>query len=319
MSTGLTRQTLGQLARGGVLGAATIATAVAVAANLKNESNLNAFGSSLYHPSDLGSEKYPYYMSFSFREYQRRSIFDRQFLKDVGMIRLPPPNQLIDAQRVTYDQTGSDIITGAVFENALRGSTSAADAARRFTAAGAAGALAAGAAGARFGAGGVLGAGAVGLTAIGAVAATGDVNQVQQFLQIGGVAQNPFLTMLFKSPTFKQHQFSWTFNPENEQETEIVNNIINKFKYHQLPDISNYSAGTLLSYPDIVLVGLYPSDKYLYKFKPCVIESIAINYAADGQPSYFTATDAPTTIQLQISLIEIELWIRGDIIAAQAE
>lgn len=293
-----------------ILLAATVLGGIAVIANLRNKSKIDAFGKSLYFPNDLGSAKHPYYISFSFREYQRRSIFDRKFLKDVGMIRLPPPNQLVDASTVNYDQTGSGLITGAAIENALKGSSSAADTAKNLTFGNITASTSQGILG------GAVGAAVTGLTGSNSAMTS---NVLDQVLQIGGVAQNPFLTVLFKSPTFKKHQFTWTMNPKNEIETEIANNIVNKFKYHQLPDVSNYSAGTLLSYPDIVLVGLYPNDHYLYKFKPCVIESVVVNYSPDGQAAFFASTDAPVSISLQITLLEIEYWIKPDIIVAQDE
>lgn len=312
------KNTVGKLVKDKALliGAATFLGGLATVANLRNSSTLDAFGASLYFPEDLGSTKHPYYISFSFREYQRRSIFDRKFLKDVGMIRLPPPNQLVDASSVSYDQKGNSLIVGAAIENALAGRSSLADTAKRLTGSN----IAEGTAGVA----GAIGSGGLGAVAglgVGLVSGTNTAasNTLDQVLQIGGVAQNPFLTILFNSPTFKKHQFTWVLNPSNENETEIANAIVNKFKYHQLPDISNYAGGTLLSYPDIALVGLYPNDHYLYKFKPCVIESVVVDYSHDGQPAYFASTDAPVSIKLQISLLEIEYWIKPDILVAQDE
>ena len=73
----------------------------------------------------------------------------------------------------------------------------------------------------------------------------------------------------------------------------------------------------IILYPDIVLVGLYPNSKYMYDFKPCVLESVVINYSSDGHPAYFAPTDAPVSVTMQISLLEIEYWTKNDILNPQ--
>ena len=285
-------------------GAATVVVGAGALSVLSanNTSQINAFGTSLYFPGDLGSEKHPYYMSFSFRQYQRRSIFNRQFLKDTGMIRLPIPNQLIDSSQANYDQAEGGLLTGAAIEQALKASNSSADRIKSFMSAG----------------GQTATAGAV-TAAIAAIPGGMNGPLTSQVLQLGGVAMNPFLTVLFKSPTFKRHVFRWTLNASNPSESETLRLLVNKFKYHQLPDLSGYVGGTLLSYPDICLVGIYPETNYLYKFKPCVIETCTINYANEGQPAFFAMTDAPVSVSLEISLLEIEYWLKGDILEEQGQ
>lgn len=265
----------------------------------KNNSNLSAFlqpGSSLYFPGDLGSTKFPYYISFSFAQYQRRSIYDRAFLKDSGMVRLPPPNQLVDSNDVTYSQEDTGLIYGVGIDAAIRANTNLSDKVGAVAAAGISGAVAGAAAGASALAGSVATAGA-------------------NILSISGVAVNPFMTVLFKAPTFKKHRFSWTLNATNASESETIRNIVNKFKYHQLPDVTSAPAGSLLSYPDIVNIGLYPNNYYLYDFKPCVVESFSAVYSTDGQPAYFATTDAPVTVTIDMTLLEIEYFLRQDIIS----
>lgn len=268
------------------------------AQNMRNSSNLNSFGSSLYFPNDLGTDSHPHYISFSFQEYKRRSIFERGFLKDQGMIRLSMPGSMVNASDVNYTQSDSGVITGAVLENAIGAGKSVSDAMVSALTIPT-----------------VAGAAAIQKLVLGSNGLPSGMRD--QALQLGGVAQNPFLTVLFKSPTFKRHSFSWLLNPENAHEVETVRNIINKFDYHKLADISGYSAGTLLTYPDIVLIGYYPDDKYLYKFKPCVIESFVANYSPEGQASFFNAVDAPTSVEIRLNLLEIEYWTKPDVLIAQ--
>jgi hypothetical protein len=134
-----------------------------------------------------------------------------------------------------------------------------------------------------------------------------------QGLQLVGLAQNPFLTVLFKQPTFKRHQFSWKLTPNNFQESNTLRDIINVFKYNMLPAMAPSTGGTLLKYPNMVFIQLSPKEDYLYKFKPCVIESMSVNYASAGMPSFFKGSDAPTDVTLSINLLEIEYWLKEDI------
>jgi hypothetical protein len=134
-----------------------------------------------------------------------------------------------------------------------------------------------------------------------------------EMLQLGGLAQNPFLTVLFKQPEFKKHTFSWKLAPNNAQESNTIKDIINAFKSNMLPAMAPNAGGTLLTYPNMAMINLYPDESFLYKFKPCVIESLNVNYAVGGQPSFFKGTNAPTLVQIDINLLEIEYWLKEDI------
>lgn len=286
---GLPKTVSGALGNKLVIAGAGLAAAQMLAINsAQNKSNVSAFGTSLYFPGDLGSQKHPHYISFGFQQYKRRALQNSDpFLTDSGMIRLPIPNGLVDSQEVSFEQDDTPIAVGAVLEQQLQGNGAASDKINAMMNA----------------AGGVL----QGTTAAALPA---------QALQLAGLAQNPFLTVLFKAPRFKRHSFQWRLAPNNAQESQILANICNKFKYHQLPDISDGTA-TLLTYPDMVSVQLYPDDTYLYKFKPCVIESFTVNYTPEGQPTFFSSVDAPGIIQIHMNLLEIEYWIKKDVLAAQ--
>jgi hypothetical protein len=148
--------------------------------------------------------------------------------------------------------------------------------------------------------------------ATGAVASSLTGASTAEMLQLGGLAQNPFLTVLFKSPNFKKHQFSWKLAPNNAQESNTIRDIVNTFKSNMLPAMAPNAGGTLLTYPNIAIISLYPDESFLYKFKPCVIESMDVNYAIGGQPSFFKGTNAPTIVQISINLLEIEYWLKED-------
>jgi len=244
-------------------------------------------------PGDLLDNRNAY-ISIKFKEYQRRSIFDQPFLPEVGGIRLPLPTQLSENQQVQWNPQGTDAATGAAIEAGLKGKSSG----------GSIGAIAVDAA-----AGAAAGAAN---KALSATASSLGID-VAQALQLGGLAQNPFLTVLFQSPVFKKHSFSWKLAPNNAQESNTVRDIINSFKSNMLPAMSGNAGGTLLTYPNMAIINLFPDDSYLYKFKPCVIESMDVNYATGGQPSFFRDTNAPVEVQLSVNFLEIEYWLKEDI------
>jgi hypothetical protein len=264
-----------------------------VTKNSKYKGNL-MFPNDLIDPSANRNS----YMAIQFVEYQRRSIFNQPFLSALGGVRLPIPNQLAETFNVTYDQAGSaDPAVGAGIEAGLQGRNGIGSSGNAFNSIAAAAV------------------GAIGGKAVQTASAIGTQAglDVPQALQLGGLAQNPFLTVLFKSPAFRKHTFSWKLMPNNEQESNTAREIIQTFRSNMLPALAPNAGGTLLTYPNMAIINLYPDETLLYKFKPCVVEALTVNYAAGGQPSFFKGTNAPTHIELSITLLEIEYWLKEDI------
>lgn len=92
-------------------------------ATIKNLPNVNKNNTSLCFPSDLGKPPFNYWMSLSFYEYQRPTInniidFFTQSqgaasLADLGTIRLPIPNSLVDHQDQEYTTESFNLVSGA--------------------------------------------------------------------------------------------------------------------------------------------------------------------------------------------------------------
>ena len=124
-----------------------------------------------------------------------------------------------------------------------------------------------------------------------------------------GIAMNPFLWMLFRSPNFKEHTFSWTFTPSNAQETETIRSIIRELKFNSLPKLD--PTKLLYRYPMIALIKFMPNDFFTFKLKPCAIAAVQVDYSGGGVPSFFK-DGAPTVINLTLSLKEIEIWTQDN-------
>jgi hypothetical protein len=273
-----------------VAGAALTTAAGTFAAVSKNRTSMTQYRN-LQFPTDLINDTAGrnYYMTLQFQSYERRAITDRAFVRATDGIRLPIPNNLVDTTQVSYSDQALGPAGGAAIE--------AADEIKKSG-----------------GSAGSIGQGTLdilnGLAQGGAAQAAPLTTKVLS--QTFGVAQNPMLTVLFESPTFKEHQFSWKLSPNNQQESNTIRDIINTFKSHMLPGLTDAPGGSLLSYPDIVNITIYPNDEYLYKFKPCVITSMSINFAPGNTPSFFN-TKAPTEVQITINLKETEYWLQQDI------
>jgi hypothetical protein len=251
----------------------------------------------LNFPNDLS--KQPYWMSFSFYQYQMPSLIQQNiYYADQGTIRLPLPNTLTDSQHVDYAAEPLQLVGAAAAATAQQ--------------IGGAGGIAAGlgvgaAAGVLGGLAGVLGGGAA------AAAYKGAQGAGAAALQTAGLAVNPFLSVMFKSPAFKQHSLSWKLMPSNETESRILNNIVNTFRANMLPNQSGALGGTLLTYPNIVqtTISVNNGTYFTFAYKPAVIQNIDINFAAAGQPSFFW-NGAPTEVEIRIQLMEIEYWLASD-------
>ena len=239
-------------------------------------------------PSDLQS--YDYWLSFSFYQYRRPTFAGNPVLADQGTIKLPLPSQLLDSQGVRYSEQDLDLAVGAGLNGLSGGSASEAAAG--------------------FAGGGAINA----INGLASLAGPAGNQAVAGGLQLAGLATNPWTTIMFKGPVYRKFNLTWILTPSNEAESRSIYNMINTFKFNMLPDSSGAIGGTLLTYPNICQVTARngKSNYWNYMFKPAVIESMQVNYAGAGQPSFFGVTKAPTAIEIRLSLQEIEFFLQRD-------
>jgi len=288
-------------AAGAAAGLFAAEDAVNLYANQGRYTNLPRFQTQLTFPSDLlrlggpatDRDEAPY-MSMRFSAYRRRSINEQPFYESQMQIRLPIPDGLVEQTNVTYNKESLGSVAGSVVDAASQGvPTSFADLRSQIGQV-------------------TVGTGAAAIQTL----AQSAPNALNAISALSGIAANPFQTVLFKSPEFRSHTFRWKFAPENVSETNELNNIINTFKYHSLPGISA-AGGVFFSYPEILEINFRPSDEFLYRFKPCVVESINVNFAPGSAPSFFKGTGstrapAPTAVNIELRVQEIEIWTKAD-------
>ena len=258
----------------------------------------------LVFPRDL--DKFSLSMSFDFHEYKRRSIFDQPYMKKDSIIRLPVAKSIQDRFAAKWESDKADPMTGAVIESVLESAQNGSSLTAESLITGFGSAAAATAQGASLN---VLKEDTLpGLNKV----LRSDI-KLEQIFQPLGLAINPFLTVMFKEPTFKTHEFSWNLLAKDPEESRIITSIVNEFKWHMLPDIATNSSGTLLNYPSMVQVSFYSNDDFLYRFKPCAITDFSINYAPASTPSFFKGSqNVPTEVKITLKLMEIEYWTKLD-------
>lgn len=252
--------------------------------------------------STIGSYQFPadrgkYYMTLGFHKYER-SMSDLMSIAKLDItdtITLPIPQQMVDTHNVNYAQEELGAVAGAATETV-----------------------------------GNVGSALTGPGSVMTNLSQGTANMIaaggNQFLQgldaffgsnisgiakaLTGLAPNQFLTVLLKGPQYKRHSFSWKMSPRNEIESESIRAIINLLNNSMAPGKS--PLGGFFTFPKVVTISFMPNSNVLYRFKPCVIENLTVNYAPSGAPAFYRKTEAPDSIELKLDFMELEFWLSGD-------
>jgi|LakMenEpi03Aug12_release.lakeMendotaPanAssembly.Ray.scaffolds.fasta_scaffold319337_1 hypothetical protein len=145
------------------------------------------------------------------------------------------------------------------------------------------------------------------------------------FLTLGGV-NNPMLEMLYSSPAFRQFTFEFMFYPRDEREALEVQNILERLRFHQAPEIDGGSGGLLLIPPSEFELSFYYGGRpnpNLPGIGRCVLTNISVNYAPNGWSAYemfgendprLGRTGMPTAIQLTLEFKETVILTKASMI-----
>lgn len=257
-----------------------------------------------------------YYMEFNISEYQRfgdgGDMFQVAKLDTISQVILPLAQNLVDVHPVAFDQTP----IGAFMGNALQAlAPNMRDIKNKMTAEGTPSEVMSNISDAAKqinGKNAVAAGAAVGAELLGSNAKTLATNVAG----LAGYSPNQFLTILLRGPEYKRHEFRWLFSPRNDSESEALRNILIVMNNAASPGTA--FGGALFTFPNVFRIAFRPNAKYLYKFKPAVLETIAVDVTGGGFPSFFRGGDAtdnlnaPTTIAVTMKFLELEFWLKGD-------
>ena len=151
-----------------------------------------------------------------------------------------------------------------------------------------------------------------------ALGTTGDL----LFTAATGTVSNPMLEMIYKSPNFRTFQFDFTFYPRDEREALEVQRIIERFRFHQAPELA--SAQNFLIPPSEFDIKFYyagSENPNIPQIATCVMVNMDVNYAPNGWSAYEVPgenkpavgrTGMPTAIQITLQFQEVTYLTKKD-------
>lgn len=143
-----------------------------------------------------------------------------------------------------------------------------------------------------------------------------NITPSQLLARTTGEILNPNMELLFNGPTLRSFRFSFKMTPRNAQESLEIKQIINCFKQSMAPKVGSSNSeinaaggtNTFLRTPNVFELTYRQGSgehKFLNKFKQCFLESVSVNYTADG--TYATYDDGtPVSMIMDLSFKEIE-------------
>lgn len=157
----------------------------------------------------------------------------------------------------------------------------------------------------------------------GAASALGSGQTGQALLASTGRVLNPMLEMVYKSPAFRTFQFDFTFYPRDESEALEVQRIIERFRFHQAPELLDGAGGFLVPPSEFDIRFYYGGNlnPNIPGIATCVLTSIDLNYAPNGFSAYevpgengpkLGRTGMPVAIQLTLQFQELTYLLKSD-------
>lgn len=143
------------------------------------------------------------------------------------------------------------------------------------------------------------------------------------FTAVTGTVVNPILEMIYRSPNFRSFQFDFMFYPRSQQEAAEVQNILERLKYHQSPEILKGAEGFLIPPSEFDIVFYYNGSQNpnIPPIATAVLTDININYAPNGWSSYeipgqsspsLGGSGMPVAIQLTLQFRETTYLTKDD-------
>ena len=148
-------------------------------------------------------------------------------------------------------------------------------------------------------------------------------NTVKAFLAAEGRVVNPMLEMLYQSPNFRTFNFDFLFYPRDEREALETQRILERFRFHQAPEILKDAGGFLVPPSEFDIRFYYSGSENpnIPQVATCVMTQMDVNYAPNGWSAYevpdefkpsIGRTGMPTAIQLTLTFQETSYLTKKD-------
>ena len=244
----------------------------------------SASAKSLQYPLDIGSKNESKYTIFQIYKYQKLQVNRPEFKESLGIVFLPIPPELNNTDSLNYEEYSAPVINAALnygSADELSGAVSAM---------------------------GSLGA------ILGAEIAKkiGGENLVNEASSRTGVAINPRNTNIFRSPSAREHRYTFKMIAKSEAESIAIRKIVNRFRYHAYPSAPGDEA--LYFSPDLFTISFKvgraaasDKDSYLFHPLPSALIAMSVSYNGSSTPTFFQSSNAPVEVTMQLVFREMEL------------
>jgi hypothetical protein len=134
-----------------------------------------------------------------------------------------------------------------------------------------------------------------------------------------GAVKNPQLELLYSSPDFRSFAFEFMFYPRSEKEAAEVQNIVQRLRFHQAPEILTGSAGYFMVPPSEFDIEFHYNGEVnpnIPKISTCALTSISVDYAPNGFRAYevpgenapkLGSTGMPVGMRVNLTFRELEI------------
>jgi hypothetical protein len=126
----------------------------------------------------------------------------------------------------------------------------------------------------------------------------GDFGRAQVF-GLTQMVQNPRLELIYTKPNFRSFRLDFQFYARDEKEALEVQNILDRLRFHQAPEIKSNSGGYFLIPPSEFDIKFYYNGKINPNIDPvssCVLTGINVDYAPGGFTAYESLNELSPTL-----------------------
>ena len=132
-----------------------------------------------------------------------------------------------------------------------------------------------------------------------------------------GKTTNPNMELAFESVPFRSFTYPFTFAPKNHQELQQVHKIIETFKFHMLPTLSEGESFFITpSQFEIEYMYRKGNNNYIPRVAKCVLESMEVDYAPGEKFTTLKPDDqgaSPQIISIQLQFKEMLILTKKNI------
>lgn len=148
-----------------------------------------------------------------------------------------------------------------------------------------------------------------------------------------GLTLNQFKTVTLSAPDYRTFELTWKLAPKNFSEAQTTRRITHALRKGMSPRKTAGVGRVLLQFPKIYTMYFSPNPKYLFKFKPCVLSTLVVDYAGGNpfpafykpnvadpgligdDPGYtYDSESPPEAMVVSTKWIELEYWLAEDFV-----